>query len=83
VVVAKNQAGKKSPSSILKFFGNFESPIQSGYAGKFSVQSDVKRLFCPGIAKNIFENNIFLINLTRAYYWCMDCHTWFRKYFGQ
>ena len=31
---------KKWPSPILKFYSNFESPIQSEYAGKFSVQSD-------------------------------------------
>ena len=39
-VVAKNQAGKKWPSPIIKFHSNFESPTQSEYAGKFSDQSD-------------------------------------------
>jgi hypothetical protein len=39
-VVVKNQAGEKLPSPIIKFYNNFESPIQSEYVGKFSVQSD-------------------------------------------
>jgi hypothetical protein len=39
-VVAKNRAGKKLRSPIIKFHSNFESPIQSEYAGKFSDQSD-------------------------------------------
>ena len=39
-VVAKNRAGKKWPSPIIKFHSNFESPTQSEYAGKFSDQSD-------------------------------------------
>ncbi len=36
-VVAKNQAGQKVTFSD---HSNFESPIQSEYAGKFSDQSD-------------------------------------------
>ncbi len=39
-VVAKNRQVKKWPSPILKFHSNFESPIWSVYAGKFSDRLD-------------------------------------------
>ena len=31
------------------------------------------------ILHNNFKNNIFLMNSTRAFVWCMNCHIW-KKY---
>ena len=44
-VVAKNRAGKKWSSPIIKFHSKFESPPQFEYAGKFLDQSDAPSHF--------------------------------------
>jgi hypothetical protein len=62
-VVAKYQAGQKM-AQVLKFYGKFESPIQSKFADKFSIQSDEWKLFLIGLERNFFflslPNNVRL-----------------------
>jgi hypothetical protein len=39
------------------------------------------RFFLADITSNIFKSNIFLIDSTRAFDWCINCHIWMREKF--
>jgi hypothetical protein len=68
-VVAKNREGKKLTSPILKFYSNHESPIQSEYAGKFTVQSGDWNFRAKNVSKlGLSQKNtdhLFLFRLWR------------------
>jgi hypothetical protein len=58
------------------FSGRYVDPSDSNLGG-----SCRNRLFSSKSILYIFKNFLFLINLTRAFDWCMNCYIWMGKCF--